>query len=71
MSKRDIVKQLYGLWKDALPGAGRTFRKTAEGLEVDPHALLVDLHVTWYQLSKVEKLAALLTIAYKVEAEEE
>jgi hypothetical protein len=71
MSERGIVKALYQIWKDALPDAGRTFRKTSEGLEVNPLALLTDLRVTWFQLSKMEKLAALLTIAYKVEAEDE
>jgi hypothetical protein len=67
MSKRGIVKQIYELWKDALPDAGRTFRKTNEGLEIMPQAMVLDLYVTWYQLSKVEKLATLLTIAYKLE----
>jgi hypothetical protein len=71
LSKRSIVKQIYGLWKEALPDAGRTFRKTAEGLEINPQAMVQDLFVTWHQLSKMEKLAALLTIAYKVEAEDE
>ena len=70
MSKRGMVKELYGIWRNALPNAGRSFRKTSEGLEINPHALLVDLHLTWEQLSKMEKLAGLLTIAYKVEAED-
>lgn len=71
MSKRGIVKEIYSLWKNALPDAGRTFRKSSDQLEVNPQAMVQDLFINWYQLSKVEKLAALLTIAYKVEAEDD
>ncbi len=69
MSKRGTVKQIYELWKASLPDAGRTFKKEAGKIEINPQALVLELYTGWYQMSKQQKYSLVLAIGYKIEAE--